>query len=69
MLHLGKKRVKKIQQHRVYYLGFNYRDDYWLREFLLKSHCLICIYMCVCVCENFDNGQLVGVEFKFIILR
>ena len=25
---LGKKKVKKIQKHGVYYVGFNYMDDF-----------------------------------------
>ena len=27
-LHLGKKKVKKIQKYGVYYVGFNYMDDF-----------------------------------------
>ena len=27
-LHLGEKKVKKIQKHGVYYVGFNYMDDF-----------------------------------------
>ena len=38
------------------------------KDYIEKLWLNIYIYMRVCVCENFDNRLLVGVEFKFLKL-
>ena len=48
----------------VYCVGFNYRDDLLLKEWLYWK--AIAIYISS---ENFDNRLLVGVEFNFLKFR